>query len=177
MSFEKLRKPIASITLASTALLGASCGSQISETSQPNKSDSKTVIDEATMSKFENCVAEHSRNNYRYNNILSSFGKEMAGIITVSTCAAIESCPDDDSPSEILAQERANGGTYTIEAISALADPTNRGLVDLDELRACIQTRVYDEHGIDRLQVIGQPPAWFVNRYPTTPDMSIATND
>lgn len=176
MSFkQQIRKPIVGVTFAATTMLGAGCGGEVTpEAYQPNQVRTQTTVDTSTMSNFEDCVTEHSQENYRFNNVVTSFGEEMAGQITVATCAAIESCPENDSPSEILAQVVASGGAHASEAAAVLADPSNGGLIGLDELRSCAQMRVYDEHGIDELVVTGQSPMWFINRYPSTPDMPIA---
>lgn len=91
----------------------------------------------------------------------------MAGQITVATCVAIESCPANKSPEEILTDITQTGGAYSDEAKEILDDPSNGGLVELDELRDCVEMRVYDENGIDELQVVGLSPMWFINRYPT----------
>ncbi len=179
MSFKQIRKPIIGVTLAAATMFGASCSGEItSDTHQSqNAQATESVPSYGTMINFEDCVAEHSKDSYQYNDVVGSFGAEMAGQITVATCAAIESCPEDNSPNEILSQAVASGSTHSSEARAVLADQSLKGLVDIDELRNCIDTRVYDHHGLDEFKVIGQEPIWFLNRYPTTPDMPIAPHE
>lgn len=167
MSLEKLRKPIAGMALLTTTVFGVGCNLSESSESHTRTTDSSTSIDNKSIIEVEACVAKHSGENYKYNNILEEFGEEMAGQITVATCVAIESCPTDNSPEEILTDIIKTGGTYSDEARKILDDPSNGGLVGLDELRNCVQMRVYNKDGIDAEETTGQPPMWFINRYPS----------
>lgn len=167
MSFKQIRKPIAGITLAATSFFGISCSNNA--TPEVIKSN-ETIVENfssAAISNFEECVTKHSQENYRYNNTLSSFGQEMAGQITVAACAAMQSCPEDSTPEQLLNYVVKNKAEYAEEAANVLKDPSNDGLVELDELRDCQEVRIYKSDGSEEVKIIGEEPMWFINRYPS----------